>query len=112
MKVSEGGRRHGSVYRVRAVDGSWQVFDRAERGVSERTLSQADAVVHAKELARDEGSAQIIVHDRYGNVVSEFVYQREERPSLAYDDSAPSTAASHPAKAGAVEHDPRGRGGR
>lgn len=97
------------VYRVRSVDGSWRVFDRDERSVSGLITTQADAVVHAKELARRDGSAHIVVCDTKGNVASEFFYQREERPALAYDDSSPMNAASHATTAGSVEHDPRSR---
>jgi hypothetical protein len=101
MKHSKKGPEHGPVYRVRSVDGAWQVLDREDRRVSDRMRVQADAVAHAKELARRDGSAQIIVHDEHGKVMSEFIYQREERPALAYDDSTPMTAASHAARAGA-----------
>ncbi len=59
--------------------------------------SQADAVAHAKELARRDGSGQIVVYNESGTVLSEFFYQREERSSLAYDDNVPTMAASHPA---------------
>ena len=59
-------------------------------------MTQAEAVMHAKQLARRDGSAQIIVHDEAGTVLSEFFYQRAERTALAYDDSSPSLAASRP----------------
>lgn len=100
----------GPIYRVRSVDGDWEVFDRAGRHVSERMRNQTDAVAHSKELARRDGSAQIIVYDEQGHLVSEFFYQREERPSLAYDDSAPTTAASHPTSAGARTGGRSGKG--
>jgi hypothetical protein len=106
MKRPKTAPEHGPVYRVRSVDGVWEVFDRDGRLVSDRMRVQADAVAHAKELARRDGSAQIIVHDEDGKVMSEFIYQREERRSLAYDDSTPMTAASHAATAGAPR-DPR-----
>jgi hypothetical protein len=109
MKHPKRGPEHGPVYSVRSVDGGWEVIDRDEHRVSDRMRVQADAVAHAKELARRDGSAQIIVHDEDDKVMSEFIYQREERPSLAYDDSTPMTAASHAATAGAPR-DPRGAG--
>lgn len=112
MKGSRKPLKHSPVYRVRSSDGGWEVVDRSDRRVSDRMSGQADAVVHAKELARRDGSAQIVVYGQDGHIASEFFYQREERPSLAYDDSTPSAAASHVATAGAVEHDPRSRGGR
>ena len=90
----------GSVYRVRSVDGAWEVIDRAEMRVSERMRALADAVAHAKELARRDGSAQILVYDDRGKLISEFFYQREERSSLAYDDSARTMAATHATTAG------------
>ena len=98
----------GPVYRIRSVDGSWEVFDHAEHSVSERLRSQVDAVAHAKELARRDGSAQIIVYDEQGALASEFFYERQERPALAYDDNVPTMAASHPTTAGAVVRDERG----
>jgi hypothetical protein len=102
MKHAKKTVRHGPVYHVHSIDGGWGVFDRRNRSVSEIMRTQADAVVHAKELARRDGSAQIVVHDAHGKVASEFFYQREERASLAYDDSAPTAAASHAAGAGKV----------
>ena len=108
MKHPKRTPERGHVYRIRSADGGWEVFDRDERRASERMRTQADAVAHAKELARRDGSAQIIVYDARGDVASEFFYQREERPALAYDDSARTTAASHAATAGEVVRDPRG----
>jgi hypothetical protein len=109
MKRQKTAPEHGPVYSVRSVDGGWEVFDRDGRRVSERMRVQTDAVAHAKELARRDGSAQIIVHDDHGKVMSEFIYQREERPALAYDDSTPMTAASH-ATTGGAPRDPRATG--
>jgi hypothetical protein len=111
MKHPKRAPEHGPVYRVRSVDGGWEVFDREDRRVSERMSVQADAVAHAKELARHDGAAQVIVHDAHGKVMSEFVYQREERPSLACDDSTPMTAASHAVTVGTPRRDPRGTPG-
>lgn len=74
----------------------WEVQNRDGATLSEPRMAQADAVMHAKELARRDGSGQIIVHDMAGTVVSEFFYQRGERSALAYDDSTPSLAASRP----------------
>ncbi|HTQ48268.1 MAG TPA: DUF2188 domain-containing protein [Polyangiaceae bacterium] len=107
MKHPKRTPQHGRVYRVRSVDGGWEVFDRDDHRASERMRAQADAVAHAKELARRDGSAQIIVYDPDGKVVSEFFYQRDERPALAYDDSTRTTAASHAATAGETVRDPR-----
>jgi hypothetical protein len=106
MKRPKTTPEHGPVYSVRSIDGGWEVFDREGRRASDRMRVQADAVAHAKELARRDGSAQVIVHDEHGKVMSEFIYQREERPSLAYDNSTPMTAASHVATGGAPR-DPR-----
>lgn len=89
-------RRAELVYRVQSVDGGFEVFDREGKRVSERLMTQADAVIHAKELARRAGSAQIIVYGERGKVLSEFFYQRDERSTLASDDSVRSMAASHP----------------
>jgi hypothetical protein len=108
MKHSKRTPPPSPIYRVRCVDGGWEVFDRDERSVSEMMRTQADAVVHAKELARRDGSAQILVYDAHGKVASEFFYQRDERAALAYDDSAPMAAASHAAAAGEIVRDPRG----
>ncbi len=99
------------VYRIRNVEGAWEVLDRFEHAVSGPARTQADAVAHAKELARGDGIAQIIVYDTSGRVVSEFFYQRAERPSLAYDDSSPTMAATHAATGGERGRDPRGKGG-
>lgn len=110
MKRPKTAPAHGPVYSVRSIDGGWEVFDRDDRCVSERMRVQADAVAHAKELAVRDGSAQIIIHDEHGKVMSEFIYQREERPSLAYDDSTPMTAASHATTTGGAPRDPRTTG--
>lgn len=88
------------VYRVRSVDGDWAIFDREDRRVSDRILTQTDAVLHAKELARRDGIAQVVVYDLQGRVMSEFFYERAERPALDRDDSSPMTAASRPASVG------------
>lgn len=87
--------KRAPVYRVRTLDGDWIVVDRDDRPVSDRMRTQTDAVVHAKELARRDGIAQIVVYDLEGQVMSEFFYEREERPALEFDDSSPVTAASH-----------------
>ncbi len=100
---------HGPVYRVRKVDLGWEVFNRQERSVSKPMRSKSDAVAHAKELARHEGSGQVIVYDANGHIASEFFYQREERPSLAYDDSTPTVAASHAATGREEPRAPRGK---
>jgi CBS domain-containing protein len=84
-------------YHVRSLDGGWAVFDRAGRCLTEPLRTQGDAVVHAKELARDVGSAQVIVHHADGSVASEFFHLRDERSSLERDDTLPTIAASRPA---------------
>ncbi len=103
---SHGHATERPVYRVRSVDGGWEVLDRAGECVSEHMRAQADAVAHAKELARRDGGGQILVYDEHGKLASEFFYQPQERASLAYDDSVPTMAATHPATAG---DRPRGR---
>jgi hypothetical protein len=89
----------GPAYRVRYDGADWFVEDKQGARTSERMRSQAEAVIHAKELARRDGSAQIIVHDQTDLVVSEFFYQRAEREPLRdTDDEIPSLAASQPAR--------------
>lgn len=87
--------KRAPLYRVRSIDGDWVVVDRDDNRVSDRMRTQTDAVLHAKELARRDGIGQIVVHDLEGRVMSEFFYEREERPALEFDDSSPVTAASH-----------------
>jgi CBS domain-containing protein len=89
----------GPVYHVKSVDGGWEVFDRRGERVSERMDTQSEAVIHAKELARGAGSAQIIVHDKRGSIQSEFFYGKDERSALASDDTVPTMAASRPVHA-------------
>lgn len=86
----------GPAYHVKSLDGDWAVFDRAGRRLTEPLRTQGDAVVHAKELARAAGSAQVIVHSQDGSVVSEFFHLREERSALDRDDTLPTIAASRP----------------
>jgi len=83
------------VFRVKAADGGWGVFTRDGHRVSELMHTQSDAVVHAKQLAQRSGSAQVVIFDAKGKLESEFIYQREERPSLSRDDAFPTTAATH-----------------
>jgi len=75
-------------FRVVYQGGLWLVLDRAGHRLSDPLSTQEDGVVRAKLLARDAGSADIVVEDDRGRVVSEFVYQREERPSLERDDAS------------------------
>jgi hypothetical protein len=96
MKSSQTEAERGPAYRIQSVGGGWGVFDHLGRSVSERMGTQADAVAHSKELARGSGSAQIIVYDEHGKLVSEFFYQRDERPSLDFDNDTRTRAASHP----------------
>lgn len=92
--------KRAPLYRVRSIDGDWVVVDRDDNRVSDRMRTQTDAVLHAKELARRDGIGQIVVHDLEGRVMSEFFYEREERPALEFDDSSPVTAASHAVSTG------------
>ena len=89
----------GPVYRVKSFDGGWEVVDREGRRLCEPQRAQSDAVIHAKELARRDGSAQIIVHADDGSIASEFFYQRDERSALSSDDSPATFAATRPAHA-------------
>jgi hypothetical protein len=86
----------GPAYHVKSLDGEWAVFDRAGRRLTEPLRTQGDAVVHAKELARAAGAAQVIVHSADGSVVSEFFHLRDERSALDRDDTLPTLAASRP----------------
>jgi len=90
--------RKGPVYHVRSTNGGWAVFDTGGHRLTELQRTQGDGVVHAKERARRDGNAQIIVHHEDGSIASEFIYQTEERSSLAFDDSVRSLAASRPAQ--------------
>jgi hypothetical protein len=83
-------------FRIRPWAGGWGVFanEEDEPRVTEPLRSQGDAVIHAKELARSNDGAQILVYDEHGKLVSEFFYQHDERAALASDDTVPSVAAS------------------
>lgn len=81
-------------YRIAAADSGWAVFDRDGVRISEHLRGESDAVVHAKELARRDGGAYVIVEGTDGRILSEFFHQPEERRSLANDDSVPTLAAS------------------
>jgi hypothetical protein len=60
-------------------------------------MTQADAVTHAKELARrTEGGAQVLVYSEAGVLVSEFFSRRDGRDALEGDDRVRSVAASRP----------------
>lgn len=92
--------KHGPVFHVRWIGDGWDVFDRrGKRASSERVYTQAAAVIHAKELARRAGSAQIVVYDTDDHVTSNFFYQRDERDALKQDDRVPTMAASQPVHA-------------
>lgn len=97
----------GIAYHVKSVDGGWVVVDREGRHLGELQRTQSDAVIHAKELARRIGSAQVIVHRQDGSVASEFFYQRDERSALSSDDSLRTVAASKPARARAAHRPSR-----
>ncbi len=78
---------HQPLYRVIHIDGGWTVVDHSGNRLTGLLQTPADGVIRAKELAVRDGSAQIVVQDRDGRVVSDFMHQREERPSLVDDDS-------------------------
>lgn len=89
---------HQPLYRVIYEGGGWTVVDHEGKRLSGLLDTTGDAVARAKELAVHAGSAQIVVCDRDGKVLSDFMYQREERPSLRGDDSSDdSLFGSHPA---------------
>lgn len=83
-------------FHVRSSDGGWGVFTHSDKSISETLRTRADAVIHAKQLALREGIAQILVYGEDGRLDSEFFYGREERNTLAGDDSVSSLAASRP----------------
>jgi hypothetical protein len=83
-------------FHIRLMDGGWGVFARSGERLSEPFETRADAVIHAKELARGAGLAQILVHGEDGRLDSEFFYGRDERGALFGDDSVSSLAASRP----------------
>lgn len=87
------------VYRIREWAGGWGVFADEQNVAVEPFRTPADAVIHAKELARRvPGGAQICVYDAKGALLSELFYQHDERPALDRDDSLASFAASAPAR--------------
>lgn len=87
------------VFRVRPWASGWGVFEDEEPKTVEPLRGEADAVSHAKELARRiPGGAQICVYGANGALASEFFYQHDERPSLDRDDSVASFAASKPVR--------------
>jgi hypothetical protein len=85
-------------YRVRAWAGGWGVYEgeRDELVTAEPLRTMTDAVIHAKELARRAGGAQLLVYDDGGRLVSELFYGPDERPALEDDDRVASLAASRP----------------
>ncbi len=83
-------------FHIRSSDGGWAVFTPSGASVSETLRTRADAVIHAKQLAQREGMAQILIYGEDGSLESEFFYGRDERRSLATDDSVSSLAASRP----------------
>jgi hypothetical protein len=89
------------VFRIRPWAGGWGVFRDEENVAVEPYRTPADAVIHAKELARHtEDGAQICVYNESGTLLSELFYQRDERSALDRDDTIPSLAASRPARRG------------
>jgi CBS domain-containing membrane protein len=86
-------------YDARPWAGGWGVFVGDTSVVGEPLRAAADAVAHAKDLARHSaGGAQIRVIDGSGTLVSEFFYLDEERAALERDGTVPSIAASRPAR--------------
>ena len=75
----------GPVYRIRSEDGGWDVIDGKGARVAAGLRAQSDAIAHAKELAKKNGSAEIVVYDDQGAVASQFFYMSKERSSLATD---------------------------
>jgi hypothetical protein len=84
---------------VAPVAGAWEVTGQSGGRAGGRLRTQADAVGHAKELARRAGGAQIIVVDDAGRTMSEFVHQPDEREALEADERLPSFAAARPGHA-------------
>jgi hypothetical protein len=80
---------HQPLYRVVYEDALWTVLDEHGNRLSELLQTQADGVIRAKSLAVEnkDGSARILVQNDKGAVVSDFVYQREERSSLERDEA-------------------------
>lgn len=78
---------HQPLYRVVHIDGGWAVLDQSGSRCGGLYQAQGDGVVRAKELAIRDGSAQIVVQDVNGRVVSDFMHQREERHALRQDDT-------------------------
>jgi hypothetical protein len=87
------------VYRIRPWAGGFAVYADDAIANEDPFPAAADAVAHAKELARGTpGGAQVVVHAEDGSVLSEFFYEPEERDALDRDDSTRSIAASRPAR--------------
>jgi acetoin utilization protein AcuB len=104
------------VYRIRPWAGGWGVFANGENAAVDPFRTPADAVIHAKELARRARlGAQICVYDESGALLSEFFYQSAERSyssarvmsreprsgegaALEKGSSSSSPAASRPAR--------------
>jgi hypothetical protein len=87
-------------FHVRPIAGGWGVFTRDGNPLCEPLRARVDAVIHAKELARRAGLAQILVYAEDGRLDSEFFYGSDERGVLIDDDSLSSRAASRPAHQG------------
>jgi hypothetical protein len=66
------------VYRIRPWAGGWGVFVDGETAAVEPLRTAADAVIHAKQLARNSGgAAQILVYGEDGSLMSDFFYERD-----------------------------------
>jgi hypothetical protein len=66
------------VYRIRPWGGGWGVFTDGETAAVEPLRTAADAVIHAKQLARKtEHGAQILVYGEDGSLMSDFFYERD-----------------------------------
>jgi hypothetical protein len=82
-------------YDVRPWAGGWGVFVGEERAAVEPFVAAADAIVHAKQLARRKGEgAHILVHAEDGKLLSEFFYQPEEREILEDADGRTRSMAA------------------
>jgi hypothetical protein len=87
------------VFRIKPWAGGWGVFRGDENVAVEPFRTPADAVIHAKELARQvAGGAQLCIYNESGALLSEFFFQGDERAALGRDEMIPSLAASRPAR--------------
>jgi hypothetical protein len=88
MKTS---RPRAMVYRVKSVDGGWDVFDHGGRRLSSQAQPKGDAVGRATELARSVG-APILIYRTDGKLESAFFYRQEAIRSPRSAESIPFVA--------------------